>query len=726
MFRIKHLYLLPLLFSYVHLSAQVKNDTIMKTGNLKIVTVAGQKPKVVYKPDRLIVDVSSVTSALGGTAVDVLSTLPSIQIDAEGQVTFRGSSNFLVYIDGKPSPLDGTQALQSIPASMIQELEILTTPSAKYKTEGDVGIINITTKRNLGNGLGVFLNASGSTLLTRSVDGKINYRMGHHNLYLGGQASYVKTKSDFEQYKQTVVDGYTTTSYSDGTRFRNYGTFIGQGGYEFTDGKHHEFTLDLQGGRTRNPRGGDMDYKEHREYLGNVINDNSYDSHDRYKLEKHLFQAATDYTWKINDRGDKVNLNNRFRYDWYSMEYTESNMFDQQGSRYEGTRGYEEEHHWDCDGALSYLLHYGQMGKIETGYQYTTYSEHGDYNIYYWNRDSSVQQFQNQLDLYAPFYYRRQTHSPYVQLSDQYGHVAFDAGLRADRLIDDMDLPTYTSRHRKYWALFPSAHLSYSTSIGSFMAGYSRRTNRPGIWKLEPYITYEDYYTRIIGNPDLDAEYVNSMELRWRKSFENDLSLTAAGFVRQRTDVVDYVRVAYEPGVTLDSIINAGNQWDKGLEFQAVVKPYKWWNTTLNASAYHYKFHATSEGCHDYAAFTYHFGCINGFHLTQNSRFQFDGHLVGPMNLTQGKEKAYVFFDVAYRQSLAKGKLNIGLVAHDVFHTAKYHNRRWTDSLISETWVRPKYPNVVLSLSYHFNQKSAPKSQEGELSKDVEFVGKDF
>ena len=236
----------------------------MKTGNLKIVTVAGQKPKVVYKPDRLIVDVSSITSALGGTAVDVLSTLPSIQIDAEGQLTFRGSSNFLVYIDGKPSPLDGTQALQSIPASMIQELEILTTPSAKYKTEGDVGIINITTKSNLGNGLGVFLNASGSTLLTRSVDGKINYRMGHHNLYLGGQASYVKTKSDFEQYKQTVVDGYTTTSNSDGTRFRNYGTFIGQGGYEFTDGKHHEFTLDLQGGRTRNPRGGDMDYKEHR------------------------------------------------------------------------------------------------------------------------------------------------------------------------------------------------------------------------------------------------------------------------------------------------------------------------------------------------------------------------------------------------------------------------------------------------------------------------------
>ena len=454
----------------------------MKTGNLKIVTVAGQKPKVVYKPDRLIVDVSSVTSALGGTAVDVLSTLPSIQIDAEGQLTFRGSSNFLVYIDGKPSPLDGTQALQSIPASMIQELEILTTPSAKYKTEGDVGIINITTKSNLGNGLGVFLNASGSTLLTRSVDGKINYRMGHHNLYLGGQASYVKTKSDFEQYKQTVVDGYTTTSNSDGTRFRNYGTFIGQGGYEFTDGKHHEFTLDLQGGRTRNPRGGDMDYKEHREYLGNVVNDNSYDSHDRYKLEKHLFQAATDYTWKINDRGDKVNLNNRFRYDWYSMEYTESNMFDQQGSRYEGTRGYEKEHHWDCDGALSYLLHYGQMGKIETGYQYTTYSEHGDYNIYYWNREPSILEFQNQLDLYAPFYYRRQTHSPYVQLNDQYGHVAFDAGLRADRLIDDMDLPTYTSRHRKYWALFPSAHLSYSTSIGSFMAGYSRRTNRPGIW----------------------------------------------------------------------------------------------------------------------------------------------------------------------------------------------------------------------------------------------------
>ena len=95
------------------------------------------------------------------------------------------------------------------------------------------------------------------------------------------------------------------------------------------------------------------------------------DSHDRYKLTKYLFQTAIDYTWKLNERGDEINVSNRFRYDRFSEEYTESNMFDLNGARQEGTRGYETEHHWDCDGAFSYKLHYRQTGTLELGYQYT-------------------------------------------------------------------------------------------------------------------------------------------------------------------------------------------------------------------------------------------------------------------------------------------------------------------------------------------------------------------
>ena len=679
------------------------------------VSVNGQRQRISYRLDRQKVDASQVLTAGGGTAFDVLRAVPGVVVDADGSLSYRGSQEFLVYVDGKPSPLSGTEALQMIGAASIKDIEILTTPSAKYKTDGDVGIINIVTKRSETDGWDIAVNGTASTWGTLSLDTKINYRTGHHNIYIGGQGSDIHNKSQFKQEKQTSANGTTVTSYADGTRFRDFRTFVGNGGYEFNNG-WHRFNIDLQGGRTINPRGGDMTY------LTNQSPD-LLDSHDRYKLTKYLFQTAIDYTWKLNERGDEINVSNRFRYDRFSEEYTESNMFDLNGARQEGTRGYETEHHWDCDGAFSYKLHYRQTGTLELGYQYTTYSEHGDYRICYW--DLPQQDFVWQDDLYAPFYYRRQTHSEYAQVNDRFGPFQFDAGLRIDHVIDDMDLPTITSRHRRYTELYPSTHLTYTTDkAGTFTLGYSRRTNRPGIWKLEPYITYEDYHTRIIGNPDLESEYIHSMELSWRKMF-GQTQVTATVYARRRTGVVDYVRRAYEPGVTLDSIINAGNGWRKGLELQVTTKPTKWWQLTANGDLSFHNFRATYEGCTSTHNTTGTVGWINNFRLAKNTALQFDGHFVSGHHLTQGWEKAYVYFDLAARQSLLQGKLQLGLVAHDIFHTARYHSLRTSEFLSSETWVRPTYPNIVFSVSYHFRQPTS-KAKEGAISKEAEFVGKDF
>ena len=670
--------------------------------------------------DRQQIDASQVLTAQGGTALDVLRAVPGVVLDAEGSLSYRGSQNFLVYVDGKISPLTGTEALQMIGAANIRDIEILTTPSAKYKTDGDVGIINIVTRRAETEGWDVSVNGMASTWATLSLDAKINYRMGHHNIYVGGQGSDIHNKSQFQQEKFTTAGGASARSFADGTRFRNFRTYIGQGGYEFNTG-WHRLAIDLQGGRTINPRGGDMLYET--ELNPNLSLGEVMDSHDRYKLTKYLFQASVDYTWKLNERGDEISLSNRLRYDRFSEEYTESNMFNLAGERMEGTRGYETEHHWDCDGALSCKLHYRPQGILELGSQYTTYSEEGDYRICYWNLPT--QQFVWQDDLYAPFYYRRQVISGYAQVNDRIGPLQFDAGLRVDHLIDDMDLPTITSRHKRYTELYPSAHLAYNTTkAGTFTLGYSRRTNRPGIWKLEPYITYEDYHTRIIGNPDLESEYIHSLELSWRKTFGNT-QVTATAYVRRRTGVVDYVRRAYDVGVTLDSIVNAGNGWRKGLEVQVTTKPAPWWQLTANGDLSFHNFRATYEGCISQHSTTGTVGWINNFRLAKNTALQFDGHFVSGHHLTQGWEKAYVYFDLAARQTLLQGKLQLGLVAHDVFHTARYHSLRTQAFLSSETWVRPTYPNIVFSISYHFRQPTA-KAKSGALSNEAEFVGKDF
>ena len=691
---------------------------------LQEVTVVGEKNQIVYKLDRQSISAASSVTASSGTAVDVLVNTPSVLVDVDGNMTFRGSNNFLVYVDGKPSTLEGTAALRQIPAGTIEDVEIITTPSARYKTEGGVGIINITTKKSRVGGMSGLVNLSGGALGTWSADATLNYRKGKHNCYVGGTAQDIRGKSDFTQRKTTEIAGIRTESLSDGERWSKNKTFTGKAGWQFNDNLHHNLSVDLLAGQTSNWRGGDMRYDELRSDMTSIGTSQQavYDSHDRYNLRKNLIQASVDYVWDLN-KNNQVVFGSRFRYDWYSREYTESNMFDLAGVRYEGTRGYEEEHHWDCDGNLAYKYSYSPTGKLEVGYQYTTYSEHGGYKIKYWDR--KTEEFQWQDELATPFYYRRQIHSPYFMLTDHIGKLSFDAGVRADRVIDELEIEIADAdRDIKRFDIFPSAHLNYDTkNAGSFTLGYSYRTHRPGIWTLEPYITYEDYYTKKKGNPDIRPEYAHSVELGWFRSFKKGHTLSATAYYRHRRDISDWVRRAYEPGVTLDSIVNAGDQTEYGIELNAALKPLKWWNTNVGGSIFNYNFTSRSEVCTDNEGWQYLVNWANVFNVAKETKIQFDAHVVGPKILTQGREKAYCYFDLAARQDLAKKKLCLSLAFHDIFRTAKYYNTRRTHDLISITKVRPRYPNILLSLTYNFNSSSHKSSV---VRQNTLFEGKDF
>ncbi len=680
---------------------------------LREVTVTGEKNRIVYKLDRQQISASSSVTASGGTAVDILSGLPSVLVDSDGNLSFRGSTRFLVYVDGKPSPLEGTSALQQIPAASVEDIEILTTPSARYRTDGDAGIINITTKKSSSDQWSGLFTTTGSTLGTWGFDGTLNYRKGRNNWYAGGTLQQLKGRSEFTQEKMTDVMGIKTTSLSDGERWSRNGTYVGRAGWQYSDGRKHNLSLDLQAGRTDYWRGGDMQYS---------ANGSLFDSHDRYNLMKGLFQVSLDYVWRPDDKNE-IAIQNRFRYDSYSIEYTESNMFDSDGNRYEGTRGYEEEHHWDCDGSLTWKLRYREDGSLEAGYQYTTYSEHGGYRIKYWDREAA--QFDWQEDLATPFYYRRQVHSLYAMIREQVGKFSFDAGLRGDRVIDLMDIDIAdASRDIKRFNLFPSAHLQYDAGkAGSFRAGYSYRTNRPGIWQLEPYITYEDYYTKKKGNPDILPEYSHSGELGWNKSFGKGNSLSATAYYRHRRDITDWIRTAYEPGVTLDQIVNAGNQSETGFELAGVWHPASWWTSSAAGSVFDYRFISRNEACTDARGFYYQANWINSFQASKTTRIQFDAYAVGPKILTQGREKAYAYFNLGLRQQMLKDRLTLSAVAHDVSHTARYLNIRSAPGLVSRTLVRPKYPNVVISLTYNFNSSDHKASS---ASSSNLFEGKDF
>ncbi len=140
---------------------------VPEENRLEGIAVTGSRGRIVYKLDRQRISGSASLSAAGGTAADILGSTPSVRVDADGEVSFRGSTGFLVYVDGKPAVQEGTRAMEQIPASTVADIEIITTPSARYKTDGDAGIINIVTKRQTGEGLSGAVGMAGSTLRGR-------------------------------------------------------------------------------------------------------------------------------------------------------------------------------------------------------------------------------------------------------------------------------------------------------------------------------------------------------------------------------------------------------------------------------------------------------------------------------------------------------------------------------------------------------------------------------
>ncbi|MCX6842213.1 MAG: carboxypeptidase regulatory-like domain-containing protein, partial [candidate division WOR-3 bacterium] len=150
------------------------------------VEATAEKPTISYQVDKKVVDVSKLPNASSGTAVDALRDVPSVKVDIEDNVTLRGSANFKVLIDGKPSLLDPNEVLKQIPAQTIDKIEIITNPSAKYEPDGAAGIVNILLKKQKGRGTSALVNANADLKGRYGADALLSLRQGIANVYAGG------------------------------------------------------------------------------------------------------------------------------------------------------------------------------------------------------------------------------------------------------------------------------------------------------------------------------------------------------------------------------------------------------------------------------------------------------------------------------------------------------------------------------------------------------------
>lgn len=678
------------------------------------VEVVAQKKQVIYKLDKKVIQASTNMLASGGSAVDILENTPSIRVDAEGEVTFRGSSGFAVYVDGKPSVFSGTQALEQIPSGHIENIEIITTPSARHDTDGDVGIINIITKKHSNRGFSGMVNLTGSTALSRGVDFLLTQQNKASRWYVGGVWSDKIRKSDFDQQKTTIVNDTSTMSHSKGPRESNNFNYSLKAGWMYTLPKT-TFNIDLEGGYGGRTRTGDLDYTEERSAVGSqVFERGNFFSRDDYDLHETFYQGTIGADHKFNEKGHQLTGSFYLKYGGDAMEYFESDLVDKNNERQQGHRAWEDEHRWTVRGNLDYILPYSKSGRIEAGYQYFSYLEDGDYNMQFWNPEKK--EFYWREDIYNTFYFQHGINSIYAIAADSYKSFDYQVGLRGEHThrVLRSSIPGKDRTYNRF-ELFPSVHLGYNLPRDhKLFLSYSRRITRPQLFYMEPYITYRDYYSAEIGNPDIRSEYINSFELNYKKNI-GEHTVSATVFHRSRKDKIERLRIPYEAGVTLDSMANVGHDYSTGLELSGQLQATPWWNVNLNGSLYHYKIeNEYKQGDKNETSTNYEIAWNNSFDVWKYIRIQLDGNFVGPSVTTQGGTDAFWYVNLAIRQQLMKRKLTATLAFRDLFNSARYVSNITTSNLESITRIRPNYPLITLTLSYTFNNFKLKSTQAKE------------
>ena len=681
---------------------------------LNDVEVVAQRQRIEYKVDKKVINVDQDINAAGGTAVDVLENTPSVQVDIEGNVTLRGSSSFTVFIDGRPSALSGSDALQQIPASALENIEIITNPSAKYDPDGMAGIINLVTKKNALQGFDGIVNVSGSSNDSRSMDLTLNHKTSKRQFTFGFDTNHREFNGDNESTRETFYPDSTVYMESNGDR-----NFI-RHGFRFKGGVDLYLTDKTTLGFTANAGKFNFDSKSDIDnyYLTQPTNRELYAiENEDADRNNNFVDASVNFLHKYNDDGTHklegmFYFRNRTGHD---IEYQSEIIADENfvpGSVYDlQVRTTEGEDSQDYRAKLDYTRPMGESGKLEAGYQSTIRRETEDY--LFENFDTESQAWINNPDYTSSMDFKRDIHAIYSTYSNKISRLEVMAGLRGE----------YTNREIKHIGagqdykldrvdLFPSLHTSYDLmSDLQLMASYSRRINRPSGRDLDPFRSFMNQTTVRVGNPDLKPEYTNSYDLSILKRFETSF-ISLDGFYRLTSNVISRISQLQDDGILVQTSANVSQDKSLGGELMLNLNLSKW--LLLNTSASLYKYQLQGEVLGEYIdkSSTNYDGRMNAtFKFSSSSRMQLTGMYNGPSVSAQGDRKGSFYSNVSYRQEFMKRKLTATLSMQDIFGTGGWKGtNNGTD--FNSTFKFKHEPRVIqLTLSFKLNNFKTEKSE---------------
>lgn len=673
--------------------------TLKPISELETVEVVAQKSVMEYHLDKRVFNVGADLNNQGANAVEVLENIPSITVDAEGNVSLRGNPNVRILIDGKMSGFaTNADALQQLQADNIEKIEVITNASSRYDAQGEGGIINIVLKKNQTKGLNGSASIRAGYFPELGGDFRINYKKDKINLF----ASYSGNKNS--------RPGYSTTY----QRLNNADTaFTYRQDYKHTRRKtshHGSFGIDyyinefntLSSSFTIRSGLGDNSYDRFYENLD--ASDVLIGNNDRYEAQaelEDLLEANLSYTKKFRKKGEWSTDFKWFRdQDIEKSDYSETSS-DFIGTRLEHSQVTTLENNFLAQ--TDFRIPFAKDGNIEAGLRMQIRNMENNFRFGEWqNNDWNYPSEYN--DNYE---YNESVYAAYAMASNTWNKFSLQAGLRGEYTdINTLQVSQAARINKDYLDLFPSAALSFkNTENQTFQLSYSRRISRPGQWDLMPFTKFGDNRERRVGNAALNPEYTNSLEAGILQAW-NSGSFLGSVYYRNTTNKIERIAALGDDGIIYLTPMNIALRDAYGVELNFTYNPVNWFRLNSGFNVYQ-EIISGNFNSQDFRRqnFTWTNRTSVNFSFPKIVRAQLAFNYRAPSVRPQGKMLAIYHFDIGLSRDLLKGKATLGLNVRDLFNTRRWRSITDTPELFaqSNTLWRPR--TITLVFTYRFNQQ---------------------
>lgn len=684
------------------------------------VEVTADRPAAQLETDRTVYNTSERAVSTGGSARNVLETLPSVQIDTDGSISYRGNESVALHINGEPASLQGESLvsyLQSLPADAVQRVEIIPNPSAKYEPEGMAGIINIVLERDVNAGWGGGFTASGRIDANERYGGNGSVNAGYQSEGLRFVTTYSYRRGGEEDNDRRFVEqfnGEATNTLVDQTGFeeeleRSH-SVTSRLNYSFTDAT----SLNFEG--TFSVRRDESDGRNvERRYLGSM--NGTPDSTNARILQENSSDETVDgrLSFEHAFTEDEHTLEAQLRYDrdFETEDNTYSNYALQSGGELGAPRSTENdlvnEDEQDGSVELDYTRSVGPFD-LESGYKGTL------------RRLDSDQTLEgNRTD----FIFDERIHAAYGILSDDWGDFGGEVGLRAEAVNTNFDITGQEEVDNNYVSFYPSAFLTYEPNERrQARLSYSKRVDRPSLWDINPIDDNDNPTFRNQGNPGLDPEYIHSFELsatqRWGTA-----SMTVTPYVRHTVNEIEDI----EKDTTINGqqvILRRAENFSSSTSYGTELVTTFNWNERLEGTLSGNVYRSVTDGSNlstdlSNDALTYSARANVRGEIQDGLQLELSQFYRPATDIPGGRIDRFTSTELALQQQLFGGDGSLTFRVDDLFNANQFEVWRRTDNFYQESsfqWGAREY-----SLTFQYTFGNNPEERDGRRGDGGGFEG---